>query len=276
MGVGKQLRLAREARGLTVRDVAELTKIPSRQIDAIETEHYEKLPGGIFGRGYVRAVAVAVKLDADAIVRAYQDETGSDGSGTVDRTVLPPSDAPESRPASVPPWRVERAEPRMRLAPIERERWLGPRLLAAVLIGIGVILLIIWLGRDRATAPMSHAPTQPVSPSVAAARDSKTPQPIGTTGQSSHASTPAPPGDRGTEVRLAAERACWVVLTVDGERVAYRMLQPGETVHATMHSSGTLRTGDAGALTLAIGSGTPKPVGPPGAVRTIELRPADR
>ena len=71
MGAGKQLRQAREALGLTVRDIADRTKIPSRQIDAIETEHYEKLPGGIFGRGYVRAVATALKLDADVIVEAY-------------------------------------------------------------------------------------------------------------------------------------------------------------------------------------------------------------
>ena len=66
------------------------------------------------------------------------------------------------------------------------------------------------------------------------------------------------------------------VLTVDGARVAYRILQPGEIVHATMRSGGTLRTGDAGALTVAMGSEAPKAVGPSGAVRTIALRPQSR
>jgi cytoskeleton protein RodZ len=277
MGVGKQLRQAREARGLTVGDVAGLTKISSRQIDAIETERYERLPGGIFGRGYVRALAEVVKLDPNAIVRAYQDETEPDHPGVVDQTVpARGGDADEGRRAPTPPpWRIERSEPRMRLEPIDRGPWPGTRLLAAVLIGIGVILLIIWLGRDRPSAPMSRTPA-PSRPPVAAAGDGRTPQPIGTAGRIPPPSV-APRNARpvahdGTEVRVEAERAAWVALTVDGERVAYRMLQPGDTVRATMRSRGTLRTGDAGAVTLAIGTGEPRLVGPSGAVRTIELQ----
>jgi cytoskeleton protein RodZ len=276
MGVGRQLRQAREAHGLTVGDVAGLTKISSRQIEAIETEHYEKLPGGIFGRGYVRALAEVVKLDPNAIVRAYQDETEPDHSGMADQTVpVRGGDADQARRAPAPPpWRVERSEPRLRLGPIDRGPWPGSRLLAAVLIGIGVIILIIWLGRDRPSAPLSRIQTRPP---VAAATDNPSPQPTGTAGRVSPPGT-APQGARpvapeGTEVRLEAERAAWVVLTVDGQRVAYRMMQPGDTIRATMRSGGTLRTGDAGAVKLALGGGEPRLVGPSGAVRTIELQP---
>ena len=52
---------------------------------------------------------------------------------------------------------------------------------------------------------------------------------------------------------LKAQRVCWVALTVDGQRVAYRMLQAGETVTARIHQRAALRTGDAGALLLSIG-----------------------
>src|SRR3954453_3534220 len=205
MGVGKQLRQAREARGLTVRDVADLTKISSRQIEAIETEHYEKLPGGIFGRGYVRALALALKLDADALVRAYRDETEADHLGTVDSAQSydrRPSSG-ERPPPAAPPWRFETRAPRMRLAPAEPA---GPdakmRVIAAVLIGIGVILAIIWLGRDRSGSPLSREPQRSGAP-VASAQPGSAPQPVGTTGRV--ASAPARgAGSGGTEVRVQA------------------------------------------------------------------------
>ena len=65
------------------------------------------------------------------------------------------------RAPAPPPWRVERSEPRLRLEPIDRGPWPGSRLLAAVLIGIGVIILIIWLGRDRPSAPRYASASRP-------------------------------------------------------------------------------------------------------------------
>ena len=149
----------------------------------------------------------------------------------------------------------------MRLAPAEPA---GPdanvRVIAAVLIGIGVILAIIWLGRDRAASPLSQGPPRSDAP-VASAQPGSAPQPVGTTGRVASAPKRAP-GRGGTEVRVQAERRCWVVLTIDGDRVAYRMLKSGDVVRATMRERGTLHTGDAGAVSVAIGGGAARRVGP--------------
>ena len=51
------------------------------------------------------------------------------------------------------------------------------------------------------------------------------------------------------------------------------MMQPGDVVQATMKSNATVRTGDAGALRLAVNGAEARPLGPAGAVRTVELTP---
>jgi transcriptional regulator with XRE-family HTH domain len=275
MGVGKQLRQARETRGLTVRDIAELTKISPRQIDAIETERYEKLPGGIFGRGYVRALASTLKLDPDACVKAYRDETEPEVP-SVPAESGPQASAGDStarRPTAhfATNWRAEASEPRLRLAVADEDvRKAAPGVIAAVLLGLCAILLILWLGRDREPAPASRLSTATGVTAVKGARDGIGDPPVGTSGRKGS----PPPATAGTEIRLEAVRPCWVTLTVDDERVAFRMLRAGELVRATMHTSASLHTGDAGALKLSVGGSEAKPVGPSGEVKTLELAPA--
>lgn len=61
--VGQQLRLAREARGLSVLDVAQTLKLGSRQVDALESGDWGTLPGNTFVRGFVRNYARIVQID---------------------------------------------------------------------------------------------------------------------------------------------------------------------------------------------------------------------
>jgi hypothetical protein len=77
----------------------------------------------------------------------------------------------------------------------------------------------------------------------------------------------------GVALSLKAERVCWVSLTVDGQRVAYRTLQAGDTVTARMRQRASLRTGDAGALQLTVAGGSARPLGGSGVVRSVEIAP---
>jgi cytoskeleton protein RodZ len=61
--VGQQLRLAREARGLSVLDVAQTLKLGSRQLEALESGDWDTLPGNTFVRGFVRNYARIVQID---------------------------------------------------------------------------------------------------------------------------------------------------------------------------------------------------------------------
>jgi cytoskeleton protein RodZ len=89
--VGERLRRAREARGIPLRQVSNVTRISMRALEAVERNDRTRLPGGIFTRAFVRAYATEVGLDPEATVRAFlaqdPDEARaeiageSDGSG---------------------------------------------------------------------------------------------------------------------------------------------------------------------------------------------------
>jgi cytoskeleton protein RodZ len=68
-GVGQELAAAREARGLAVADVAQQLKFAPRQVEALEQEEFEALPGATFTRGMVRSYARLLKLDAEPLVQ---------------------------------------------------------------------------------------------------------------------------------------------------------------------------------------------------------------
>jgi cytoskeletal protein RodZ len=251
------LRQAREAKGLSTTEVAARTKIPAWQVAALEAEEYGRLPGGIFVKGHIRATAQVVGLDP-AEVSAHFDE--------------------EISPPPLPPSRVSIEEadddqPRLRIAvdPAEPSPRPMGRLLAAGLIVISIVLAIAWFGRDRGLPPSSRQ--EPLQPAQMASQGPAGPPRSSAVGTTGVRRTLVP--ESGVPVSLEAQRVCWLALTVDDQRVAYRMLQPGEKITAHMRRYATLRTGDAGALLMSLGDGPAKPLGAPGAVRTIELTPED-
>src|SRR5262245_24805646 len=63
IGCGEFLSRARRARGLTLQQIAETTKIPLRHLEALERDEFAALPGGMYRRAFVRAYAYAVGLD---------------------------------------------------------------------------------------------------------------------------------------------------------------------------------------------------------------------
>lgn len=71
--VGEQLRLAREARGLEVADIAQTLKLGPRQVEALEGGDWKGLPGNTFIRGFVRNYARLIQIDP-APLMAQLDE----------------------------------------------------------------------------------------------------------------------------------------------------------------------------------------------------------
>ena len=65
------LRDGREARGLTLEDIARVTRIPARSLESLERGELDKLPADVFARGFVRAYAQCARLDEDEAMRLY-------------------------------------------------------------------------------------------------------------------------------------------------------------------------------------------------------------
>lgn len=71
MTVGESLTQARHQAGLSVDEVSERTRIRVSVIASIERDQYEACGGDIYVRGYVRAIAGAVGIDAQPLIREY-------------------------------------------------------------------------------------------------------------------------------------------------------------------------------------------------------------
>jgi cytoskeletal protein RodZ len=69
--LGSGLRHAREQSGLTLRQIADSTKLSVRNLSALENNRIEQLPGGIYRRAIVRSYAAHVGLDPEQTLRAF-------------------------------------------------------------------------------------------------------------------------------------------------------------------------------------------------------------
>ena len=69
--IGEKLRLAREARGSALRDISEQTRISIRYLEAIESDDFRRLPGGIFNRSFIRAYAKFIGYDENNALEDY-------------------------------------------------------------------------------------------------------------------------------------------------------------------------------------------------------------
>jgi cytoskeletal protein RodZ len=79
--LGEQLRRMREARGISLRDISEQTRITMRHLEAIETNDYKHLPGGIFNRSFVKAYAKHIDFDEQRALDLYALEARERGDG---------------------------------------------------------------------------------------------------------------------------------------------------------------------------------------------------
>jgi cytoskeletal protein RodZ len=83
--VGQRLREAREAKGLSIEDIAASTRIPTRHLSSLETSEWDKLPAATYSVGFAKNYAGAVGLDRTEIGDALRLEMG----GTRPVTIYP-------------------------------------------------------------------------------------------------------------------------------------------------------------------------------------------
>lgn len=72
--VGEQLRRAREARGLTVQQIAEETKLKLVQVEALESGDYSAFPAMVYTRGSLKSYADVVKIDPTPLLEQLKEE----------------------------------------------------------------------------------------------------------------------------------------------------------------------------------------------------------
>ncbi len=290
---GERMQREREMRGITLEEIAESTKIGTRSLRALEGEDFDKLPGGIFNKGFVRAYARYLGIDEEQAVTDFMAAYG-------DHLQQQPEPAPV-------------------VSKLEEENSSGSLNLLAVggAIVVLVIFFLIWGFHDRisgAAGRLSHrlrhapaaqapssvaaapvpAPVAPASdplatstapPSTLPAASSATPaaatSPTAATAPkaaiASEAGKPAPEmAAAGKEFVLLvrARQDAWVKIKADDELLMEGTLKGEKTIHAKQKVVFT--TGNAGAIELSFNGEPQAGLGDENQVKTVVFTPNGR
>lgn len=94
--LGKTLRDAREAKGLSVAQLSDLTHMAPSMIEELENEDFHRITAPIYGRGFIKLYCEAVDLDPQALVAEFMDiYTGNREPAIRERRTEPPAPLPE-------------------------------------------------------------------------------------------------------------------------------------------------------------------------------------
>jgi cytoskeletal protein RodZ len=69
--IGQYLRRHREERAMSVEEVSRATRIPVGNLERLENDHFDDLPGEVFVRGFLKAYARAVAIPVDDVLARY-------------------------------------------------------------------------------------------------------------------------------------------------------------------------------------------------------------
>lgn len=226
---GEMLRGEREVRGVSIREIAEGTKISVRFLKALEEDRLEVLPGGLFPRAFVRQYAAFLGLDVDKTVAQYVAAHG---------------EAPaERRP----------------LAPSTRRRTVSPGHVFLAAVAIVAVVLVLRRGGDTGRPAASEATPLPVPAAPA----------VLPTDRVYPAPAPAEPASAADSLVLTmtAQQDCWVEVRADGETVVNRILAQGESQTLEAQGEIVLSVGNAGGLSIRVNDRPTLPLGRSGEVR---------
>lgn len=309
-GIGPALKEAREARHISIEEIASATKIVPRYLEALENDRFDLMPGGFFVKGIIRTYAKAVGLDPDEVLGRYR-AAGLLGEPEPRRRFALKAPAPAPDPREEAPARpagtagpdahetdlaVEDA-PRPRLSEAARRRLFGLawRTLAALLLV--AVLVILWSNRRPRAPEEKPATAAPTEPAAAAAQ---TPVPApqgqdGTAGPDAAAATPAgatvkpappvaeplpapAPGAeatvQGIEIEISFQAETWINVLADGVLKVEGVFPPGATARTRAEAKLLIHTGNAGGFTFLLNGRPAKPLGRSGQVLTdVKITP---
>jgi cytoskeleton protein RodZ len=276
---GMRLKQEREQRGITLDQISQSTKIGTRFLQALEQDHFEQLPGGIFNKGFVRAYARFVGIDEEQVVADFLTATGANQPNT------PADDKPPA--IELPP------EPKRDRAPSV------PWGILATLLLITAFSFAVWGFYSRVTSTKTQppVPSAPLTETVIHTEASPAPQSVhpanevkssaranvvpssatrttsgassSPTNASSSTSTPESGIPHEIVLRIKAREGAWVSINVDGEVTTQETLAALSEKTIRARQQIIVKAGNVGALDLEF-RGKSLPVqGKVGEVKTL-------
>ncbi|MGH9505078.1 MAG: helix-turn-helix domain-containing protein [Terriglobales bacterium] len=277
---GARLKREREARKISLDDIAISTKIGTRFLLALEEDHFDQLPGGIFNKGFVRAYARHVGLDEAQTISDFE-------------SACAPS-LPEVEPVEAP----ELAAMAVRVPQTVRNNRKDdgiPWGLFAIVLLVLAFGLALWGFYSREKSPSPGVSPTPVrsdpaeaAPKAEAGAAAKSASPETTSaGTQPLAPEPTPSGrDAAPSTALPAESAAhagvfninilikarqdsWVAITADGKPVVEETLAASGEKSIEARNQVVIKTGNVGALDISFNGKKLAPQGENNEVKTL-------
>ena len=248
--LGNTLREERERQKLSVEDIEQGTSIRALYIEAIENGEYDKLPGEVYTRGFIKNYAKFLGLDGDEFSKKFNAEIHGApppvSENPAEKIVeIPAEKTPVEKlidePKPVKP--VKPAKPEKKSSKVVGEirgenRGSSNKLVVAAVVLIAALAGGAWSflsedGGDVATKPPVQTQQQPENPTPVA---NANPAPVA-------------PID-GVKVDAKFTDRCWTLVTVDGNVVLEGVVEAGENLSWEGKQNISLRLGNAGAVEL--------------------------
>jgi cytoskeleton protein RodZ len=232
----QDLKALREARGLSLQDIFEMTRVSLDNLTAVEHGDFKSLPPAVYARNFIRKYARAVGIDEKPILDHYEKHL---------EKLNPPIEETKIRK----PWpEADRRYP-----------FLFMSLAAVIVSGILVSALFLYDQAGIQTSPAPTvaveslpAPAAPAPENIAAVPAS--PAPEATPGSATPPSeTTLPPASAAGNVYhlvLDARELTWIRITQDRNPAYQVLLKPGERIERMASDSFQLDVGNAGGVHL--------------------------
>ncbi len=239
---GERLKRERELREVPLEEITLATRIGPRFLEALENEDWDKLPGGVFNRGFVRSIARYLGLDEEAFLAEY------DLAHNAHAQLVEQKHAAQKIENRIPPTPL----------------WVP----IALALGFLLLLAALYFGgsyawrkyKQHSTPPNSGTFSIPAASPVA--NPSTPPQAV----SASFAQVESP-----LDLSISTSAPTQVTVRADGATVLDTSVLPGKNMHFSAKSEFAVSVDNSSAVLLELNGEAMPPIGPPGASGTIAL-----
>jgi cytoskeleton protein RodZ len=242
---GERLKRERELREVSMEELTKATRISARFVEALENEDWEKLPGGVFGHGFVRTIARYLGLNEEALLGEYD-------LARSEKSPLPPA-KPEERIPSPPKW-----------------------IPFAIVFGIVLLLIgIFYAGLYGWRSYAAHRARRSAAASSTAPAENQRNSSPQAVSQSSSASSTTPLATTVLDLSVSTSAATRVRILADDKLLLDAEIPAGENRHFSANQQFEVTAADSSAVLLELNGRAMPPLGAPGASGTMVLSQKD-